>query len=245
MSSCVALSLTISLFSIISNADTQTISYDSTQNNSAKSNVTVDVDCEIAEIYEVVLPKQVTLDGSVESPTYEYTVNVKGEIGNGHYVRVIPLNGAKLSDGYVTLDLSVTQGKRRWNSTEISADTVLNPTTGTMSAGELTPGVWSGKVNFLVTLDDGGTWIKSTCTTPAYCLGYDTNDNCVVDTSKNIDVVNLNFGSSVNAVVYNNCLQGTTAECQSQAAIDILNTDNTEIWVRDLEGLNNGYPLIR
>lgn len=70
-----------------------------------------------------------------------------------------------------------------------------------------------------------------------------TVTNCIIDTSKNTDVVHID--GDVNAITYNNCLKGTTAECQSQAAIDILNTDNTEIWVLDLESLNNGYPLIK
>lgn len=238
------ISLVLALSSIFSvmctgaNAETQTISYDSTQNSSAKSNVAVEVDCEIAEIYQVVLPKQVTLDGSVEAPVYDYTVNVTGEIGNGHYIRVIPLDGAKLSDGYVTIDLTVTQEKKRWNVSEATVGNEENSKTGSMTAGELTPGVWTGKVNFLVTLDDGAQWIPATCTSPATRVGVDANDDGII-TEDEKDAVLVTKGVSLGHEIADNCTD-FPAQCSrcNTAVYAINNLEQLESFKTTVNGGN-------
>lgn len=178
-----SLAMVVSMLSTVVSADTYTINYDSTVEGAIPSSYQdVAVDLTKAETYTVVLPKAVTLDGSAESTTLDYTVKAVGEISPVHYVRVIPLDDAKLysEDGTTALDLDVTQTKRRWDSTEVETD-ASNTTTGVMSVNSIVPGTWIGKVRFYVTLDDGGVWSQATCTSPATCVGYDTNDNGIID----------------------------------------------------------------
>lgn len=164
-------------------ADVLTIDYDSTvAGSSAKSYQSVPVELEKAEVYSVTLPKSVVLDGTEDSTSLNYNVTASGEISSVHYVRVIPLAGSKLynEDETVSLDLNVTLDKHRWDNTEILTSSGSNATTGVMSVDSIEPGKWTGKIRFLVTLDDGGDWIAATCTKPATCIGYDTNDDGVL-----------------------------------------------------------------
>ena len=163
----------------VSATETQLIEYDSTQNEITSKYVNVDVDAERAEIYAVTLPKRVTLDVVDDIATFNYDVGVVGEISSTHYVRVIPLDGVTMSNGVTAVNLGVTQEKRRFNSDEVLTSTT---TSGTMSVDGLEPGKYDGTVKFYVTLDDGGYWTAANCTEPAYCMGYDSNDNAKLDT---------------------------------------------------------------
>lgn len=168
--------------------DTQVVNYDSSVNDSASTIQTVGVDLERAELYSVTLPKTIVMDGTnSDKSEFEYNIAVTGEISNQHYVRVIPMDGAKLTldDESVAMDLNVAQAKRRWDATEVAASAT---TTGTMTVTDIMPGVWHGNVTFLVTLDDGGRWNAATCTSPATCTGYDSNDNGVIDTEEELSV---------------------------------------------------------
>ncbi len=168
--------------------DTQVVNYDSSVNDSASTIQTVGVDLERAELYSVTLPKTIVMDGTnSDKSEFEYNIAVTGEISNQHYVRVIPMDGAKLTldDESVAMDLNVAQAKRRWDSTEVATSAT---TTGTMTVTDIMPGVWHGNVTFLVTLDDGGRWNAATCTSPATCTGYDSNDNGVIDTDEKLAV---------------------------------------------------------
>lgn len=171
-------------------ADTLKIDYDSTTEGSVASGYQyVPVELAKAETYTVTLPKSIVLDGSNESVTMDYTVNTVGAIGTTHYVRVIPMSGAKLynEDGTVALDLDVTLDKKRWTDSEVVNDSGANETTGTMTVDNITPGTWVGQIRFYVTLDDGGCWTAATCTEPAKCIGYDTNDNGVIDEDEKLE----------------------------------------------------------
>lgn len=179
-----ALVTATTMLSATVSADTFTVDYDSTATGAVASGYRdVPVELEKAETYTVTLPKSIVLDGSSDSTTLPYNVNAVGEIGTTHFVRVIPMGGAKLynEDGTVSLDLNVTLDKRRWTDTEVVSTSGANETAGTMSVDSITPGTWVGKVRFYVTLDDGGSWTPATCTSPATCIGYDTNDNGIID----------------------------------------------------------------
>lgn len=182
--SILAVALATQMLSATVSADTYNVAYDSTNADTAASvykDVTVEM--ERAETYTVTLPKNIVLDGTSESATMPYEVKAVGEIGTSHYVRIIPLDDAKLysEDGTLALPLTVTQTKRRWTDTEVLDASGKNTSAGTMAVDNVTPGKWVGKVRFYVTLDDGGAWSPATCTTPAICTGYDTNDNGVID----------------------------------------------------------------
>lgn len=141
--SIIAVALITQMLSATVSADTYNVAYDSTNaDTTASVYKDVTVEMERAETYTVTLPKNIVLDGTTESVAMPYEVKAVGEIGTSHYVRIIPLDDAKLysEDGTVALPLTVTQTKRRC-----------------------------------------GAWSPATCTTPATCTGYDTNDNGVID----------------------------------------------------------------
>ena len=163
-------------------ADTTTINYDSTVNDNPTTIQEVDVDVEKAEIYAVTLPKSITLAGDTDSPTYEYTVKVQGEISTNNYVRVIPMDGSYVeTDMGYTHDLTVEQEKRKWTYDEVLAG---SNTTGTMTAIDLNPGKYTGKVKFFISLDDGYFYESPTCTTGKLRVGEDANDNGTLEDSE-------------------------------------------------------------
>lgn len=165
-------------------AETQTVNYDSTINTTPTITQEVGVEVEKAEIYAVTLPKNVQLDGSLDSPTYQYTVEVSGEISTDNFVRVIPLEGSFIqTDMGVTHDLSVTQEKIKWTADEVLTGSTVN---GTMTAIDLNPGKYTGYVRFFVSLDDGYFYQEATCTTGKLRIGEDTNNNGVMDTGEEL-----------------------------------------------------------
>lgn len=182
--SILAIALVTQMMTATVSADTYSVSYDSTNaDTTASVYKDVTVEMERAETYTVTLPKNIVLDGTTESVSMPYEVKAVGEIGTSHYVRIIPLDDAKLysEDGTIALPLTVTQTKRRWTDTEVLDASGENASAGTMAVDNVTPGKWVGKVRFYVTLDDGGVWSQATCTSPATCVGYDTNDNGIID----------------------------------------------------------------
>jgi hypothetical protein len=172
--------------------ETQTAVYDSTDATSSSTVYQqVPLSLERAECYEVTLPRSITLDGSEDSSSEDYTITVNGEILSSHYVRVIPIGTATLTneDGSKELTVNVTQTKRRWNSADLlsAAASDGSSTTGTIEVDNVQPGKWSGHINFRISLDDGGVYRNATCYDSAQLLGYDSNDNGVLDVSEMLD----------------------------------------------------------
>ena len=81
-------------------ADTQTIEYDSSVNDTSSTTSNVGVEVERAEIYSVTLPKSVVLQVNTEDGTAEHSfdIDVSGEVSSNHYVRVIPYDTASIID---------------------------------------------------------------------------------------------------------------------------------------------------
>lgn len=167
---------------------TQTVEYDSTVNDSTSSYSDVTVQAERAELYTVTLPKVISLTVEDTTASSTYDVSVTGEIGENNYVRVIPLEGATLTNAESgsELPLDVVQAKRRfaWNELDL---TVAATTQGTYTAENMQPGDYSGNVRYLITLDDGAVWTSASCTLPSTRIGRDLNDNGVIDLGEDID----------------------------------------------------------
>ena len=171
-------------------AETQTITYDSTVNESAQQTQQVGVEVERAEIYAVTLPKNVVLEVDKDTGTasFDYTVDVTGEISTNHYVRVIPYDNASILDESEILNykLKVEQERRRWAYNEldgsVQATGTYTPVDSNNEIVAIEPGKYTGVVTYLLACDDTGLWSAATCTTPATCSGYDVNDNGVLDT---------------------------------------------------------------
>lgn len=161
-------------------ANTQSVEYSEATATGTEALRTVNMSYERVENYTVTLPKMLTFDGTVEgTSTKDYTISVNGDIATDHYVRVIPLNGATMyeQDGIYKIPITVDQTKRRFTSDEVGASATA---TGSMTV-EVKPGVWTGSVKFMISLDDGGLYEEATCTTPRRLLGYDTNDDGSLD----------------------------------------------------------------
>jgi hypothetical protein len=187
IASVLATSLLIGTLGFTVNADTLTVNYNSDTDENTATLQNIPVELEKTELYTVTLPKSVIMDGTGDTATFDYNVTVVGEISSVHYVRVIPLDGAKLQldGGDLYKDLELTQTKRRWSAAEIGSTAT---TSGVMTVNELEPGKWTGNVQFRISLDDGGNWSAATCTSPAICTGYDSNDNGVLDADEILSV---------------------------------------------------------
>jgi hypothetical protein len=167
-------------------ADSTTVMYDSSTDAEAGTvrNVLVNVEC--AEQYTVTLPKTIQIDGTQQQVVTEYPVTVQGEISEAHYIRVIPETESELyleDVANVSIPMQIAQTKRRWSSTEVQSET---QTKGQISIANVKPGKWSGHISFAVSLDDSGVWQSATCTEPMKCLGYDSNDNGVIDANEQL-----------------------------------------------------------
>lgn len=182
-------------------ADMQQITYDSTVDESATTQQSVKVEVERAELYTVTLPKSVILDGTKDVPDFTYEVSVLGEIGSLHYIRVIPLNGAVVTDGVSELDLTINQNKRRFNASECLSGTV---TQGVMQVENMLPGLYQGVVTFLVSLDDGGFYRQATCTLPKQCLGYDINDDGILQDDEKLETP-VTIGKALGHKIADDC----------------------------------------
>lgn len=166
-------------------AETQEINYNSKAEGAEATTVqSVQVDVEKAEIYSVTLPKSIVLEGDKDSPSYTYSVEVRGEISNRNYVRVIPLDGCyvETEDGF-TQDLTVAQEKCKWSATEVLAG---DTQTGTCTAVDLQPGKYTGTIQFFISLDDGYFYKAATCTTGKLRYAQDINDNGLLDTGEEL-----------------------------------------------------------
>lgn len=181
LSFLVAMSL---LTGVTVSAEDSEITYDSTVNDSPTQIADCTVEVEKAELYCVKLPKSVRLGGEDDSPSFTYTVEVSGEISSDNYVRVIPLDGGYIeTDNGTRVDVTVEQEVKKWASAEVKAGAT---TTGVMTATDLNPGKYSGRVQFFISLDDGYFYQNATCTTPKLRIAQDTNENGVQDTGEEL-----------------------------------------------------------
>ena len=190
--------LMLTLAPVVS-AETTTVNYDSTVDGSEATSIqTVGVEAERAEWYSVTLPKTVTLnvDKTAGTASFDYSVEVSGEVSKNHYIRVIPLAGAQITDESETLsyELQVEQSKKRWLFDEIGTvqatgtyvPIVVNDE-GVTESAILDPGKYMGSVAYMVTCDDAGIYTPATCTAPKYCTGFDTDDSGVVEEDEKLE----------------------------------------------------------
>lgn len=116
------------------------------------------VSATVGENYTVIIPKKITLDG--ESKTGDYKVSVTGDIAGDHYVSVVPETSFSMSQsGKDNVTADVEQSKNKFYPA-VSTKALSNNeshfgenVTGTISADDLSAGLWEGDFNFNISLN--------------------------------------------------------------------------------------------
>ena len=100
--------------------------------------------------FTITIPKTIVI--STETKSAEYSLTVVGDVKGSEKVTIVPDTTVVMSDakGKDPVNATVTQTK-----TEFTWDEVVTPgtsTTGTITATDLTAGVWTGTLNFTIGL---------------------------------------------------------------------------------------------
>jgi hypothetical protein len=130
-----------------------------------------DVEVTVGETFEVSIPKKVVLSGADKNGSY--TVTVKGDIGDSHFVTVTPAGTVTLSQtGKTDVTAAITQETKKF----LPADTTATASTGeakmdlssasslteytgniyadgTNNSGTVSAGTWTGNFNFSIALE--------------------------------------------------------------------------------------------
>ena len=114
------------------------------------TSASVNVSAEIANFYTVTLPKTIKLDPDTKDSGYSLTV--KGDIAGNENITVIPDTTFTMeTNGKDNVTANVTQEKTAFTYEEAAAnDGKGTTTTGSVEAGNLTAGTWTGTFNFNV-----------------------------------------------------------------------------------------------
>ena len=104
----------------------------------------VDVTVDRASFFDIIIPKEIVLNGNDGSASYE--VSITGELAGDQALVVKPDDSFTLTeDGGKTTPVTVTQDKDTFNYQDINNSVKGN---GTLSAPGISAGNWSGKFNF-------------------------------------------------------------------------------------------------
>lgn len=102
----------------------------------------------VTEDFVVTIPKRIILSGETKSGSYK--VGVKGDLSDMDMVEVEPDESFTLMESAKKeVTASVRQDKTLWQASEVDTET-MSFTEGSISASELTSGVWSGSLAFRV-----------------------------------------------------------------------------------------------
>ena len=143
------------LFPTVAFADTINVN-SSTTESTTEANISMTK----ASYFKVTIPKSISLDGSSNSTSMDYTVNVEGDLSGHETIFVEPESEFTLTDkaGIKTKTANVTQEKESF--TVPSVGTLTDSTTGTVSTTGIEAGSYKGSFHFNIHKDttSGHTW---------------------------------------------------------------------------------------
>ena len=149
----------IPVFASEATGGTVTAGATASESYSETGNQNCEVTVDIGSNFTVTIPKKITLSGADGLCTYD--VVVKGSISADEKIKVVPdASFNLLSSGKTDVATTVSQTKTYFDyadacKKDTSSNQVGTTAQGSVTAGKLSAGIWTGKFNFNISLFEG------------------------------------------------------------------------------------------